>query len=119
MRTEASPSESFLGRGAVVTITYRHAEFPGKPRPAVVMQSPHFTITTLTVCLITSVAAHAPLLRISLPVNAATGLTQPSWVQIDQLTTIRRARVGSRIGHLDAATMLASAELSLLFLGLA
>jgi mRNA interferase MazF len=105
MRTEASLA-SFLGRGAAVTIADRHTEFPGKPRSAVVVQSPHFTITTLTVCLITSGAVDAPLARIPLPVDAARGLTQSSWVQIDQLTTIRRVRVGSLTGHLEAATEL-------------
>jgi mRNA-degrading endonuclease toxin of MazEF toxin-antitoxin module len=76
-RTEGPPAALFA-RGDIVTIADRDVEFAGKPRPALVLQSPHFVTMTLTVCLITSIAVDAPLLRIALPVNEANGLVVPS-----------------------------------------
>ncbi|MGA7869244.1 MAG: type II toxin-antitoxin system PemK/MazF family toxin, partial [Stellaceae bacterium] len=70
-----------------MTIADRDVEFAGKPRPALVLQSPHFVTRTLTVCPITSIAVDAPLLRIALPVNEASGLVAPSWAQIDKIIT--------------------------------
>jgi mRNA-degrading endonuclease toxin of MazEF toxin-antitoxin module len=43
----------------------------------------------------------------------------PSWAQIELLTTVRRWRVGGRIGCTDDATMLAINRALAVFLGLA
>jgi mRNA interferase MazF len=106
-------------RGDIVIIADRHAEFAGKPRPALVLQSPLFITATLTVCLITSIAVDAPLLRVLLPADPQTGLEVPSWAAIDQLTTIRRARVSRRIGRLGRAKMFEISQALLVFLGIA
>jgi mRNA-degrading endonuclease toxin of MazEF toxin-antitoxin module len=68
-------TEALFARGDVVTIADRDVEFAGKPRPALVLQSPHFATLALTVCAITSIAVDAPLLRIALP---ASGVMAPS-----------------------------------------
>jgi mRNA interferase MazF len=106
-------------RGDIVLIADRHAEFAGKPRPAVVLQSTQFVTKTLTVCLITSIAVDAPMLRIALPVNSETGLIENSWAAIDQVATVRRSRVSHGIGRLDSAKMLEISQALLVFLGIA
>ena len=117
-RTEGPPAAPFA-RGDIVTIADCDVEFAGKPRPALVLQSPHFAAMTLTVCPITSLAADAPLLRIGLPVSEASGLVVPSWAQIDRIMTISRRRIGGRIGHLDNAKMFEISQYVLVFLGIA
>lgn len=109
-----------LGRGDVVTIADRRNEFGGKPRPAIIMQrAGTAALLTVTVCLLTSIAADAPALRIAVPATAATGLESPSWAMIERVTTVRRHRIGNRIGRAGDATMLAIGRALLMFLGLA
>jgi mRNA interferase MazF len=115
--TSASPAAP--QRGDIVLIADRGGEFTGKPRPAVVVQSAFFATATVTVCLITSDAVDAPLMRIALPVDAATGLKVASWAQVDQLNTVRRSRVRGPIGHLDRATLREIEQAILQFLGFA
>jgi mRNA interferase MazF len=94
--------------------------FIAAERPAVVLQTPLFGETIpLPVCLITSVASAAPLLRVALPAGPASGLEMPSWAAIDMVTTVRQRWIGRRIGHLDDTTMLAVGRALLVFLGLA
>ena len=113
-RAEGPPAALFA-RGDIVTIADRDVEFAGKPRPALVLQSPHFVTMTLTVCPITSIAVDAPLLRIALPVNEASGLVVPSWAQIDKIITISRRR----IGRLDNVKLFEISQALLVFLGIA
>jgi mRNA interferase MazF len=107
-------------RGDIVTIADRGGEFTGKPRPAIVLQSNLFAdAPTVAVVPVTSQPTDAPLLRVPLGPNERTGLAAPSWVQIELLTTVRRRRVGERIGCADDATMLAINRALAVFLGLA
>jgi mRNA interferase MazF len=115
----SSGATELFDRGDIVIIADRYSEFSGKPRPAVIVQSPHFVTTTLTVCLITSIAVDAPLLRIALSADAQTGLEMPSWVAIDQMMTIRRRGVDRRIGRLGNAKMFEINQALLVFLGIA
>jgi len=108
-----------LQRGNIVLIADRGGEFTGKPRPAVVVQSAFFNTATVTVCLITSVAVDAPLMRIALPADATTGLEVASWAAVDQLATVRRSRVRGPIGHLAGATLREIDQAILQFLGFA
>ena len=117
-RSEGTAGAPFI-RGDIVTIADRDVEFAGKPRPALVLQSPHFVTMTLTVCPITSVAVDAPLLRIALPASEASGLVVPSWAQIDKISTISRRRIGRRIGHLDNVKMFEVSQALPVFLGIA
>ena len=107
-------------RGDIVTIADRGGEFTGKPRPAIVLQSDAFAGSgTLAVLPITSEETAAPLLRIPLAPGGATGLTAPSWAQIELVSTVRRRRVGRTIGRADDATMVAVNRALAVFLGLA
>lgn len=106
--------------GDIVTIADRGGEFTGKPRPAVVLQSDVFVeAPTVAVLPITSQATDAPLLRIPLGPDDGTGLAVPSWAQVELIATVRRRRVGGRIGRADDATMLAINRALAVFLGLA
>ena len=109
-----------LPRGAIVLVADRRSEFGGKPRPAIVMQ--HSTLEALssvTLCLLTSTPhAAAPLLRIAVAATAQTGLRAPSWAMIENLTTVRRNRVGKPIGRVEEGTMLAIGRALIPFLGL-
>jgi mRNA interferase MazF len=109
-----------LLRGDVVTIARGSSEFGSKPRPAVLLQSPalYGEGVPLPICPITSHPLDAPLLRIPLAAGEATGLRAWSWVAIDAVQTIRARRIGPRIGHVDAPTMLQISRALFVFLGI-
>jgi mRNA interferase MazF len=125
--SSASPEPATLQRGDIVLVADRRGVFTGKPRPAVVVQSPLYAETaTVTVCLVTSVALDAPLLRIALPVNRTTelanrttGLVVPCWAAVDHLATVRRSHVNGPIGHLGDDMLHEIDRAILMFLGFA
>jgi mRNA interferase MazF len=51
--------------------------------------------------------------------DAANGLTRPLQVMIDKIQTVRRERIGKRIGRLDDATLLRVTRSLAVFLGFA
>jgi mRNA interferase MazF len=110
-----------LVRGDLVTIAGGTGEFAGKPRPAILLQTPRLFGGTvpIPICPVTSVAVEAPLLRIPLPADTTTGLRVPSWAAIDLLHSVRARRIGQHIGRLDAATLLAIDRALVVFLGIA
>jgi len=107
-------------RGDIVTIADRSGEFTAKPRPAIVLQSDAFAHSpTVAVLPITGEPTDAPLLRIPLAPGEATGLTAPSWAQVELISTVRRRRVGAVFGRVDDATMVTVNRALAVFLGLA
>jgi|SRR5215831_14303827 len=111
-----------LARGDLVTVAGGGGEFGGKPRPAIILQSPLLFGSTvpLPICPVTSLPVEsAPLLRIPLANGATTGLQAPSWAAIDLVQTIRQRRIGERIGNVNGETMLAIDRALMVFLGLA
>ena len=70
-----------------------------KPRPIVVVQHTDYIegIESLTVCPLTTVLSVASV-RLRLKPNAETGLKEPSDIEIDKVTTIRKNRVSAKIG---------------------
>jgi len=89
-------------RGAIVVLGARGV-YPGKPRPAVIVQSDLFTPThdSITVCLITSTAIDTPMFRVSLPPGERTGLAAASQVMVDKIVTVPRAAIVRQIGSCD------------------
>ena len=75
----------------------------GKPRPAVVVQSNALpeSHASVVVCPMTSELAEADF-RITIEPGPDTGLQVRSQVMADKPVTIRRERVGQRIGRLEA-----------------
>lgn len=79
----------------------------GKPRPAVIIQtdalpSAHYSVV---VCQMTSELADAPDFRVTVEPDGGNGLRSRSQVMADKPVTIRRERVGQRIGRLTPADM--------------
>jgi mRNA interferase MazF len=89
----------------------------GKPRLVVVFQADAFELLSVTVVPFTSVLTDAPLLRIPLEPDARNGLETRSQVMIDKAVTLPRAKIGQRIGRVDAATMQAVSRALVAFFG--
>ena len=92
----------------------------GEPRPALVVQSDLFAgAATVTVLLLTSTRAEAPLIRIDVAPSPGNGLRRPSQVMIDKAMTVRTERLGVPFGRLDDAALVAVSRALALFLGIA
>ncbi len=95
-----------MKRGDLVTVA-----LPGdfsKPRPALVIQSDRFDQTgTVTVLLVSGTLVDAPLIRPAVDPTAANGLRKRSQVMVDKAMSVKRDRIGTTIGSLDAEAMLA------------
>ena len=90
-----------MRRGDVVTVAA--AGDYGKPRPAVIVQTDALPIehASVVVCQMTSECSEAPDFRVTIHPSQNNGLRVMSQVMADKPVTIRRARIGRRIGHLD------------------
>lgn len=94
--------------------------FAGKPRPVVIVQDDRFDATdSVTVCVFTTDPTKAPLFRLHVEVSEHNGLNEPSSLMIDKLTTVRRAKLGERIGRLADEDMVRLDRAVVVFLGLA
>lgn len=95
-----------LSRGDVVTVAGA-GDFAGKPRPAVVVQSNLFNEThaSFTVVPVSTTMVDASLFRIDLRATRENGLRARSQAMVDKVTTVRRDRVGARIGALGASEL--------------
>jgi mRNA interferase MazF len=78
----------------------------GKPRPAVIVQSNALpeSHASVVICQMTSELAEADF-RVTIEPGPDTGLRMRSQVMADKPATIRRERVGQRIGRLAAADL--------------
>ncbi len=107
-----------MNRGDIVTIA-----LPGdlgKPRPALIIQSDRFLQThTVTVLPLSSTCIDAPLMRFDIEPEPENGLRLPSQVMLDKPTTVKRERIGKRIGCIDQSQLLAINRLLTVFLGIA
>ena len=105
-------------RGDLVTVAVA-GDF-GKPRPALVIQSDQFdTTATVTVLLVSSTLVEAPLIRLTMEPSASNGLRERSQVMVDKAMTVKRAKLGSRLGRLDDAALVVVNRALALFLGFA
>ncbi len=85
-----------------------------------VVQDDRFDATdSITVCPLTSDPTEIPLLRIPLNSGSGTGLTQPSSIMVDKLTTMPRSKLGEQIGEITDTDLLALSRALVVFLGLA
>lgn len=94
--------------------------YASKPRPVLVIQDDRFDAThSITICPLTSDPTEIPLLRIPLAAHQDTGLSQPSRIMIDKVTTMPRSKLGHHIGSVSDTTMLALSRALIVFLGIA
>ena len=93
--------------------------YAGKPRPVLIIQDDRFDATdSVTFCPLTTTVVDIPLLRIPLQPNAANGLTTPSSIMIDKITTAHRSKLGQRIGKVSTTEMLQLERGLLVYLGM-
>lgn len=96
------------------------AGYPGKPRPAIIVQDDRFDATeSVTVCVFTTDETEAPLLRLPIAPSASNGLHTASRVMVDKITTVSKKRLGKRIGRLEDNEVIRLNRAILVFLGLA
>ena len=90
-----------MKRGDVVTVA-APGDF-GKPRPAVVVQTDALSSEhdSVIVCQMTSVLTGVPQLRVTVVPTQRNGLRTTSEVMADKPVTVRRKRIGTRIGSLN------------------
>ena len=95
-----------MKRGDVVAVAT--AGDYGKPRPAVVVQTDllNDTHASIVVCLVTSTVLDAPLFRLTVEPSRQNGLERQSQIMVDKLVSVRRDKIGRRIGSLDDDTQL-------------
>lgn len=90
-----------MKRGDVVTVA-ASGDY-GKPRPAVIVQTDALPAehASVIVCQMTSDIVEAPDFRVTIEPTEKNGLRTRSQIMADKPVTIRRERVGRRIGSLD------------------
>lgn len=73
----------------------------------------------MTVCAFTTDPTDAPLFRIPISADDATGIREPSRLMVDKITTVPRSKLGEQIGRLADDDMTRLARSIAVFLGLA
>ena len=93
--------------------------YAGKPRPVLIIQDDRFDAAdSITLCPLTTSAADIPLLRIPLQPSKTNGLTAPSSIMIDKITTVHRSKLGQCIGKVSTTEMLQLERGLLVYLGM-
>ncbi len=90
-----------MRRGDVVTVAAT-GDY-GKPRPAVIVQTDALPTehASVVICRMTSECNDAPDFRVTIDPTENNGLRVRSQVMADKPVTVRRERVGRRVGRLD------------------
>lgn len=91
----------------------------GKIRPVLVLQDDAYAaVPSVTVLPLTSDLVDSPLVRLDVEATHENGLQRRSQIMVDKTGTVRRDKIGRRVGELDRATLRASSVALRLFLGL-
>jgi mRNA interferase MazF len=108
-----------MKRGEIWTLAGGQ-DYPGKPRPVVILQDDRFDATALvTVCAFTTNATNAPLFRLLVEPSETNGLRTSSRLMVDKITTVFRTKIGAYVGRLEDQDMLRLNRAVLVFLGIA
>jgi mRNA interferase MazF len=94
-----------MQRGDVVVVAA--AGDCGKPRPAVIVQTDAFpqSHASVVLCQLTSELVDAPDFRVTVEPKPENGLRLKSQVMADKPVTVKRERVGQKIGRLGNQDM--------------
>ena len=107
-----------MKRGDLVTIAMQ-GDF-GKPPLALVIQADQFEeLGTVTILPVTSTLIEAPLFRITVQPSGDNGLQKASQVMADKAMTVKRDKVGSVVGRIEAEALVAVERSLAVFLGIA
>jgi mRNA interferase MazF len=105
-------------RGEIWTVA-GGKDYAGKPRPVVVLQDDRFhTTSSVTVCPFTTNPTEAPLFRLPIEPSDSNGLRSVCRLMIDKITTVRKAKIGARIGRLADDDIVRLNRAILVFLGI-
>ena len=108
-----------MKRGEIWTVA-GGKDHAGKPRPTAIVQDDRFDATdSITVCPFTTDPTDLPLFRLLVAPNDHNRLRAPSRLMVDKITTVPRAKLGSRVGALDPEDVVRLNRAMLVFLGLA
>jgi len=106
-------------RGEIWTVS-AGGPYAGKLRPAVIVQEDRFDSTSsITLCVFTTDPTDAPLLRMLVEPADGNGLSSPSRLMVDKVTTVPKARLGKLIGRLNDEDVVRLNRALTVFLGLA
>ena len=94
-------------------------DYAGKPRPAVILQDDRFDTDSVTLCPFTTDPIDAPLFRLAIDATPTNGLSTTSRLMVDKITTVRRTKLGERIGQLNDADIIRLNRAVITFLGIA
>jgi mRNA interferase MazF len=95
------------------------ADYAGKPRPAVIVQDDRFDTDSVTICPFTTDPTEAPLFRLDIAPTAGNGLLHASRLMVDKITTVRRSKLGDRLGTLEDSDVVRLNRAMVVFLGIA
>ena len=108
-----------MKRGEIWTVA-DGGGYAGKPRPVVIVQDEAFSaLDSVTICPLTSDPSDLPLFRIPLLPQDDNGLRQESRIMADKITTVRKTKLGSRIGIVSPDDMRRLNQALVVFLGIA
>ncbi len=95
-------------------------DYASKPRPVVIIQDDVFDATdSITICQFTTDPTVAPIFRLPIMPTDRNGLSKPSRLMVDKITTVKKTKIGVRIGRLDHEDMVRLNRSILAFLGIA
>lgn len=108
-----------MKRGDFVTIAAQ-GDF-GKPRPALVIQTDRVgdDFPSVTVLPVTSMVVPGQLIRVTVAPSAENGLQKLSQVMVDKTMTVKREKIGAKLGAINADGMKAVERNLAVFLGIA
>jgi mRNA interferase MazF len=108
-----------MRRGEIWTVA-GGKDYAGKPRPVAIVQDDSFDATdSITICAFTSDPTDAPLFRLIVEPNERNGLRSRCRLMVDKITTVPKAKVGTRVGRLDDEDMVRLNQAMMVFLGMA
>ena len=108
-----------MKRGEIWTVSGGR-EYAGKPRPVVIVQDDNFEATaSVTICALTTDPTEAPIFRLPVEPTEENGLRAESRLMVDKLTTVPKAKIGSKVGRLADSDLLRLNRAVVVFLGLA
>jgi mRNA interferase MazF len=107
-----------LKRGEIWTAADER-EYARKPRPVVVIQHRHFEILdSVTICGFTRDPTDLPLFRVPVEPSRTNGLEFASRIMVDKILTVRKNKLGYRIGRLEDGDLARLDRALATFLGL-
>lgn len=93
--------------------------YAGKPRPVVIVQDDAFeALDSITICPFTSDPTDLPLFRLAVQPEPRNGLKVESRIMADKITTVRKSKLGSRIGVLSTENMRQLDQALIVFIGI-